>query len=325
MGKLARPLVVVSKCIEFEPVRWNAQMISSDLVRKLEPHAKFIPVCPEVEIGLGVPRETLRIVSRNGELRLAQPATGFDFTDKMESFVDRFLVSLDEIDGFIFKSGSPTCAFKDAKVYSNARQLVPISRIPGFFGRAVLAKFPDLAIEDERRLSNFRIREHFLTKLYALASFREAKNSHSMNEVVKFHSNNKLLLTAYSQRELTVLGRVIADQKNRPPEEIVRTYQKHLFKALKHPPPRGSNINVMTKVMGYFSERVSKQEKAFFLASVEKYKAGRLPSSAVRDVLKAWTVRFGEDYLMEQTFLKPYLEELMDTEATAGHRGEKNY
>ena len=325
MGKFAKPIVVLSKCIEFEPVRWNAQMISSDLVRKLKPIVNFIPVCPEVEIGLGVPRETLRIVSKNGELRLVQPATGLDFTDKMQSFANHFLDSLGEIDGFILKSGSPSSAYKDAKVYPSAKRSAPIARGPGFFGRGVLARFSHLAIEDERRLTNSRIREHFLTKLYALANFREAKRPHATNELVKFHSNNKLLLTAYSQRELRVLGRIVADQKVRPFEETVDAYQKHLSEALKRPPRRGSNINVMTKATGYFSKRLSKQEKAFFGAAVEKYKTGKLPSSAVLSILKAWIIRFDEEYLMKQTFFEPYPEELMDMDATAGYRNEKDY
>ncbi len=325
MGKFARPIVVVSKCIEFEPVRWTAQTISSDFVKKLKPIVSFIPVCPEVEIDLGVPRETLRIVSKNGKLRLVQPATSLDFTDKMESFVNYFLDSLEEVDGFILKSGSPTSAFKDAKVYPSAKQSAPIARGPGFFGKVVLARFSHLAIEDERHLTNSRIREHFLTKLYALANFREAKKHHAMNELVKFHSNNKLLLTAYSQRELRVLGRIVADQKSRPFEETVDAYQKHLSEALKRPPRRGSNINVVTKTMGYFSKRLSKQEKAFFVAAVEKYKSGKLPSSAVLSILKAWIIRFDEEYLMKQTFFEPYPEDLMDTEATAGYRNEKDY
>ncbi|NIQ05425.1 MAG: DUF523 domain-containing protein, partial [Candidatus Korarchaeota archaeon] len=144
------PKVVLSKCIEFEKCRYDGRMVSSDFVKKLIPHVDFIPVCPEVEIGLGTPRNTLRIVSVDTELRLVQPATGLDVTEKMRSFADDFLNSLPEVDGFILKNRSPTSAFKDARVYSSAKRgSAVISKGPGLFGNAVLQRFPYLAIEDE--------------------------------------------------------------------------------------------------------------------------------------------------------------------------------
>ena len=103
MREFSKPVVVVSKCITFEPVRWNGQIIASEFVEKLKPYVNFIPVCPEVEVGLGVPRDPVRIVLVNGEKKLLQPATGFDFTDKMTKFSKSFLDSLDAVDGFILK------------------------------------------------------------------------------------------------------------------------------------------------------------------------------------------------------------------------------
>ena len=130
---------------------------------------EFIPVCPEVEIGLGVPGHPVRIVLLNGELRLIQPKTNLDLTEKMRSFADSFLDSLEEIDGFILKRRSPTSAIKDAKIYpTTEKKVAPISKGPGFFAAAVLERFPHLAIEDEGRLRNPRIKEQFLTKLFTL-------------------------------------------------------------------------------------------------------------------------------------------------------------
>jgi len=325
MKKFAKPIVVISRCIEFEPVRWNAQMISSEFVKKLKPYVDFIPVCPEVEIGLGVPRETLRIISRNSELRLIQSATNLDFTEKMREFANRFLDSLSEVDGFILKSGSPTSAFKDARVYPSTTKSAPIARGSGFFGREVLQRFSHLAIEDERRLLNSRIKEHFLTKLFTIADFREVKNSHSINKLISFHSYNKLLLTAYSQRELRVLGRIVAYQKKKPFAQIINDYAVHLYDSLKSPPRRGANINVMAKGMGYFSSKLSKEEKSFFISSIDKHREGKLPLSAVLNVLKAWIIRFHEDYLMKQTFFEPYPEELAETDVTAQKGDQKDY
>ena len=133
MRVFARPIVVVSKCIEFEPVRWDGRIISSDFVKQLKVYVDFLPVCPEVEIGLGIPREPLRIVKKEEKLHLIQPATGLDLTQKMESFSKKFLNSLNDIDGFILKSKSPSSAIKDARVYPSEKRVAAIGHGPGIF------------------------------------------------------------------------------------------------------------------------------------------------------------------------------------------------
>jgi len=320
----SRPIVVVSKCITFEPVRWDGGIIASELVEKLKPYVSFVPVCPEVEIGLGVPRDPVRIVLVNGEHRLVQPSTGLDFTDRMRNFAESFLNSLREVNGFILKSGSPSSGFKNVKIYPKMGKSASIARGPGFFGGAVLERFPGLAVEDEHRLLNPRIKEHFLTKLFTLASFRDVKKSNAMRKLVEFQSENKYLLTAYSQKELGVLGRLVANQEGKPVDEIVKIYELHLQSALKRPSSLGSNVNVMMKIMGYFSHQLTAKEKSFFLNSLEKYRTGRLPLSACINILQAWILRFQQEYLTSQTFLEPYPEELTTLDTT-GHSKERDY
>ena len=312
MRKFSKPNVVVSKCITFSPVRWDGTIIASNFVEKLKPHVNFIPICPEVEIGFSVPRKPIRIVLVNGENRLVQPSTGLDFTEKMNSFAQSFLNSLKEVDGFILKSGSPSSGFKNVKIYPKLENSASIGRGPGFFGKAVLEKFPCLAIEDERRLLNPRIKEHFLTKLFTFTSFREVKKSGKIRELVQFQSENKYLFTAYSQTELRIMGKIAANQEQKSPNEIFNSFERSLCKAFTQIPTAGSNINVMFKIMGYFSNQLSKEEKSFFIKSLEKYKEGRLPLSANMNILKSWIIRFKNDYLASQTFLESYPEELGD-------------
>jgi uncharacterized protein YbgA (DUF1722 family)/uncharacterized protein YbbK (DUF523 family) len=324
MRTFVKPRVVVSKCITFEPVRWDGQIIASKLVEDLKPHVEFIPVCPEVEIGLGVPRETLRIVKMGDDLRLIQSATGLDFTDKMKQFAKEFLVSLPEVDGFILKSGSPTSAIKDSHIYPSIGKVAPLGRGAGFFGGAVVSRFSQFAIEDERRLLNSRIREHFLTKLYTLADFRAVKNAGSLNGLIEFQSRNKLLFTAYNQTELHEMGKIVAQPKGRPLQETLADYQSHLWGALKRPPRRGANENALTKAAGYFTSKLSKNEKAFFLDAVAQYRAGKFPLSTPLSVLKAWIIRFNEEYLLQQTFFEPYPQALMEKNADQPDK-EKDY
>ena len=319
------PVVVISRCITFDPVRWDGGIVTSEFVEKLKPHVKVVPVCPEVEIGLGVPRDPIRVVLVKGERRLLQPSTGRDFTDKMSSFAESFLNSLDDVDGFVLKSGSPSSGFKNVKVYPRMEKAASVGRGPGFFGGAVLARFPFLAIEDERRLLNPRIQEHFLTKLFILASFRRVENSESIRDLAQFQSENKLLLTAYNQKELRALGRIVANDEGKPLDELEHAYETHLHLAFKRPPSVGSNANVLTKCMGYFSRQLSSKEKAFFLDSLAKYKAGRIPLSVCTAVLKAWILRFGQEYLASQTFLKPYPEELAAVDTAIAGDQRKDY
>jgi uncharacterized protein YbgA (DUF1722 family)/uncharacterized protein YbbK (DUF523 family) len=312
MRLFPRPKIVISKCIEFDHCRYDGSLIPSDFVKALMPHVDFTPVCAEMEIGLGVPRSSIRIVSENDEIRLVQPTTGLDVTEKMRSFSSRFLDSLSGIDGFILKFRSPSCGIKDIRVYSGSAKSHTVSKTAGFFGGAVVKTFSCLAIEDEGRLRNFNIREHFLTKLYALSDLREVENAASVSELIKFHTANKLLLAAYSQKESKILGNIVANRENLAFPEQALLYRRHLAEALKRPPKYTSKANVLMHSLGYFSDKLSHEEKAYFLQNIERYKKKRIPFSALLAMLQSWIARFGEDYLRNQTFFEPFPEDLIE-------------
>jgi len=312
MRLFVRPKVVISKCIEFDNCRYDGSLIPSDFVKALKPHVDFSPVCAEMEIGLGVPRDSIRIVSVNGEPTLLQPTTGLDVTEKMRDFSTQFLGSLSDIDGFILKYRSPSCGMKNVKVYSGPAKAGSLSKIPGFFGGAVVNSFPDLAIEDEGRLRNFNIREHFLTKLYALASLRKVQNEGSISELIQFHTANKLLLAAHSQKESRILGNIVANRESMTFAEQALLYRYHLAEALKRPPKYTSKVNVLMHSLGYFSDELSHGEKAYFLQNIQRYKERRVPFSVLLAMLQSWIARFGEDYLDNQTFFEPFPDDLID-------------
>lgn len=310
-GSLVKPVVVLSRCLEFAPCRYNGVMISNRFVKQLEPHVTFVPICPEIEIGLGVPRDPVRIVSEKGELHLLQPATGKDLSQKMRRFSNRFLTSLNEVDGFILKSRSPSCGIRDVKRFPKVDAGIPVGKGAGFFAAEVLERFPGLAVEDEGRLDHPEIRDHFLTKLYTLARFREAKKTDRLEALVRFHATHKLLLMAYSQKTLRLLGRIAGNSGKRPAADLFKEYEPHLQQALSRPPRSASNINVLMHAFGYFSEKLSKKEKAFFLRTLERYRKGRLPRSAVLNILKAWVAQFQNPDLESQIFFEPYPEALI--------------
>jgi len=307
-----KPNVVISNCLELSACRYNGQVVKDDFVKKLAKHVSYIPVCPEVAIGLGTPRFPIRIVSQRNQSRLIQPATGMDVTNKMVDFTKQFFDKLRDIDGFILKFRSPSCGMKDVRIYASAEKSAAIGKTSGLFGGAVIQKFGGLAIEDEGRLRSLRIREHFLTKLFTLARFRFVKEKAKISALANFHAACKFLLMAYSQQELRILGNIVANHEKREISEVLEKYEAHLKKAMENPPKRTANINTLTHILGYFSRNLTAKEKQFFLETVELYREGRVPFTSTITLLKGWSVRFQNEYLLDQFLFEPYPIELLE-------------
>ncbi|MFX0057147.1 MAG: YbgA family protein [Candidatus Hodarchaeota archaeon] len=324
MKSLIKPRAVVSKCIEFEHCRWNGAIIQNPFVRILKSHIDFIPVCPESEIGLGIPRDPVRIVKKGDDLQLIQSNTEKVLANEMSEFSLKFLSSLDDIDGFILKSKSPSCGLFQTKYYHSMQKgAAVLDRGPGCFGKAVFQEFPELAIETEGRLNNFRIREHWLTKLYIIALFHKIKKNDSMHELVNFHTQNKFIFMAYNQIGMRDMGKIVANPEKAIFQEVINKYEIKLFEILKNPPNYTANINVLMHALGYFSKNLKSEEKAFFLEELEKYRSGWIPLFSINKLIKSWIVRFNKDYLMEQRFFHPYPEELMTFDLIETWRGRE--
>lgn len=308
---MSQPRLVVSKCLGFDHCRYDGSVIPDPVVDALRPWVEFLPVCPEVELGLGAPRPPVRLVRVGGEVRLLQPATGRDLTEEMRAFAASFLEGLPPVDGFILKNRSPSCGLKDAKVYAAPEKAPSVGTGPGMFGGAVRERFPDLPVEDEGRLTNRAIREHFFTAIFALARLREVVDSGQMGALVDFHTRNKFLLLAYNQARMRELGRVVANPQRRPVREVMADYVAGFRAALARPPRRPAVVNVLMHALGYVSEELSPAEKGYFLDLLAAYREGRQPLSTPVGVLRAWILRFEQPYLSAQTFFSPFPEALV--------------
>jgi uncharacterized protein YbgA (DUF1722 family)/uncharacterized protein YbbK (DUF523 family) len=317
-----RPKVIVSKCLGFEHCRYNGEIIAAPFVQSLRSFVDFRQICPEVEIGLSVPRDPLRLVAVDGETRLVQPKTGRDFSVRMREFASAYLNSVVDADGFILKNRSPSCGIADVKVYAGAQKSGQLVKAAGLFGGVVVDRFGEIAVEDEGRLRSFRLREHFLTKLFALARFRIAREAGDIGSLVEFHSQNKLLLMSYNQRLQKKLGRIVANSQKAELPALFTAYQSDLFLALSHAPRCTSNVNVLFHALGYFSSDLSSGEKAHFLDFIEAYRTGQLPLSVGISLIRSWSIRFGQEYLLNQTFFAPYPRELVEV-ADSGKGGRE--
>ena len=315
MTSFVKPRIINSKCIEFDFCRFNSQIIRSEIVSKLKPHVEFLPVCPEVEIGLGVPRDPIRIIEKQKKKYLLQPSTDRDVSQQMSSFAQQFLSEQHNIDGFLLKSQSPSCGTRDVKIYPAVIHSAAIRREAGFFGEQVLARFPFLAVEDEMRLQNPTIRHHYLTKIFTLATFRKVKQTGLLQQLLKFHTENKFLLMGYSQKELQILGDVLANQDKQPLGNVFPDYEHHLFLAFSKAPRYTSEINVLDHAFGYISQYLSTQEKKFYAGLIEKFRKGQISLSVPINLVRSWVIRFEQPYLLPQTFFQPYPDDLLDVEA----------
>ncbi len=326
MSPWARPRLVVSQCLGFDRCRYDGSVIPDPVVDALRPHVEFLPVCPELEIGLGSPRPPVRLVRTAGGVHLVQPGTGLDHTESMQAFAAQFLSSLPPVDGFILKNRSPSCGIKDAKVYGPGEKAPVWGRQAGLFGGAVLERFPDLPVEEEGRLTNQALREHFFTAVFALAALREVGQSGRMRDLVEFHARYKLLLMAQSQRKLGELGQVVANAARWPFPKVMAAYTAGFRAALLTAPRRPAVVNVLLHALGYVSDQLSKEEKAHFLDLLALYREGRVPLSAPVSVMRSWIVRFRDPYLVQQAFFRPFPEALLSPrdsgkEGLLGHHG----
>ncbi len=312
MTKFPKPVVVVSKCLGFAHCRYDGQTIENPFVPRFQEFMEFRPICPEVEIGLGIPRKPIRIVTVEGKNRLYQPATERDVTQAMETFVENFLNSLTEVDGFFLKTRSPSCGTQDVKIYPGFDNVSRTFKGSGFFGGEVLKRFDGLPVEDEGRLRNFTIRENFLTKLFTFARLRDVKKSGSIKALIDFHTTHKLMLMGYNQTQMRILGKIAANQEQNGFEAVISAYEQHLKLALASMPKCTAMINVLMHAFGGFKAVLSKEEKQFFLESLEEYRDERIPLSAVLRVLRAWAIKHDNAYLLTQTFMEPYPSKLVE-------------
>lgn len=230
-----RPCIFISRCLGFEHCRWNGEMITDDFVERLKSSVDVIHACPEMAIGLGCPRDPVRVVMINGVPELYQPASGKAWGASMRAWASDYIPTLPaNIDGFILKSRSPSCGWKDVKVYHSVKPESGAGIGAGLFGSAVLTAFGTRPIEDEGRLKNFVIRERFLGAIFTLARFRIVEQSGDPAALVEFHTRHKYFLMLYSEKEMRALGRIVANHEHLALPEVLCAYRAGLERASRN-------------------------------------------------------------------------------------------
>ncbi len=305
--RFVKPRLVFSRCF-YERTRYDGGEIKDEIIERLKPYVEAILVCPEVEIGLPIPRPKVHIILEKeaSSKRLVQEGTGLDLTERLVAFCKAYLEKLPRVDGFILKAKSPSCGLGQAKFYREGKIA---GKTYGFFAEEVRKLYPYHPAVDEGRLKDRELREHFFTQVFALAELRHLIANPSPKGLVDFHTKHKYLLLAISQRDLQNLGRLVA-LRTISFEEKLSQYEKAFRVTLSKRGTRKTHYNALLHMIGYFSKNLNRGEKLYLHHLLEKFKKGVLPLWFVRELIKTYALRFELEYLLNQSYLYPFPEEL---------------
>ncbi len=303
----------ISSCLLGEEVRYDGGHKRNALVTgALSGFMTFVPVCPEVEVGMPVPRPAIRLVRLGGGIRLIDPKHGVDHTEAMRSFSEARVRELEALDlsGYLLKKDSPSCGMERVKVYSEKGPGVRDG--VGLFAEALLRRLPLLPVEEEGRLEDPRLRESFVERVFAYRRLRTLLAARwTVGDLVRFHTAEKLLLLAHEPKAYQSLGRLVARAKQLPRAEVASRYGEAFMKALRVPATRGKVCNVLQHMAGYFKERLESDEKAELQETIADHQRGLVPLVVPLTLLRHHVRKLGAPYLEGQTFLEPHPKELM--------------
>ena len=298
----------VSSCLLGNEVRYNGgHQRDRYITDTLSHYFDFVPVCPEVECGLPVPRESMRLVGDPEAPRLLTSKTGVDHTQRMLQWAAKRVQELEAegLCGFIFKSKSPSSGMERVKVYgkNNSPRSVGI----GMFARAFMKHFPLLPVEEEGRLHDLILRENFIESVFVYRRWRNTIADPTPGNLVNFHTQHKMLLRAHSEKHYRELGRVVAQAGSLDIDSLFDAYQTTLMAAMKLKPTVKKHVNVLHHIVGHFKKLLSKDEKQELLEIIDTFKEHHVPLIVPITLINHYVRKYDESYLQQQ---KPHPIEL---------------
>jgi len=310
-----RVRIGVSACLLGQEVRYNGgHKRDSFLTDVFGRYADWVPVCPEVEIGLGTPRPAMRLVRIGKDIRLVTPETGTDHTEIMRAWAEERVEELAaaDLDGYVLKKDSPSCGMERVKLYPETGG-GPEKIARGLFAEALLRRLPHLPVEEEGRLNDPPLRENFITRVFVHERWRRAeREGWTRAALMRFHEKHKFLLLARNQAGMRRLGRLLGDSgKKDAAPELARAYQEGLTDILRRPPTRRGHTNVLQHMAGFVSEGLDRDDREELRDTIERYRLGLLPLIVPVTLLRHHVRRQGGEYLKDQVYLEPHPYELM--------------
>jgi uncharacterized protein YbgA (DUF1722 family)/uncharacterized protein YbbK (DUF523 family) len=307
----------ISSCLLGNRVRFDGgHKEDTFITNTLGAYFEWVAICPEMEIGLGAPRPSLKLVGAAGEdAKLILTKTSRDLTSKMSAYAKQKVKALSRMDlsGFILKKNSPSCGMERVKVY---RDLEKDSGPPhqdgvGAFAKVLLSQFPNLPMEEEGRLSDPRLRENWIERVFAYHRLQKMwRTRWGMKDLVAFHTAHKLALLAHSPTSYKELGQLVARARELSRDELKREYEAGLMAAFKKISSRGRNTNVLEHMLGYLKPHIDADAKNELITHISDYRLGHVPLVVPLTLLQHYVRRHNISYLQQQTYLSPHPKEL---------------
>lgn len=304
----------VSACLVGEDVRHSGGHCRNRFVTdKLSEFADFVPTCPEVAIGMGVPRETVRL-ERDGDssINMRAPKSGRDFTDAMRTFANERAEELkdDDLDGYIFKKDSPSCGVFRVKIYEKDQPAE--RRGTGLFAERMMAAHPNLPVEEDGRLSDSGLRENFIEQVFAYRRVKDLFAGHwSRKEVVDFQAREKMLMLSHSPALAKKIGQMVAKIDSFDRAQFKEDYISAFMACMREKPTKGLHANTLSHMAGFLKNDLSADGRRELKTAIEDYQNGLVPLIVPITMMQHFIRRFNAIYLAHQTYLMPHPKTLM--------------
>jgi uncharacterized protein YbgA (DUF1722 family)/uncharacterized protein YbbK (DUF523 family) len=309
----SRPRLGISSCLLGQKVRFDGgHKQDAFLCETFSRFVEWVPVCPEIEVGMGVPRETLRLVGAPGDPKMIAERSGRDWTMAIKRFAairTNQLAKL-RLSGYVFKKNSPSCGVERVRVYD--RNNMPARRGRGLFSAAVMTRLPLLPVEEEGGLNDLALRENFIERVFAYHRWQHAlAAAKSARALVQFHTGHKLLLLAHSERHYRRLGRLVAVVEKNSLRSTYEEYGRLFMEALSIQASAKKHANVLDHLMGYFSDRLTSAERRELVELIRDFRRQLVPLVAPITLMRHYVKKYDVAYLATQVYLAPSPKELM--------------
>lgn len=312
MNHATRIRIGISSCLLGEQVRYDGGHKRDRFITdEPSPFVEFVPICPEVAIGLGVPRQPIRLVADAGGCRaVGIHDSGLDVTDDLIRFARETSCALHKLSGYIFKSNSPSCGTEHVKLYPEGGPMPTLDGV-GVYAAAVMKLAPNLPVEEESRLNDLVLRENFVERIVVYQRWQDMLHDDvDAAKLADFHTRHELTLLSRGQHAYQQLGELIANDDERPVAQLAELYVAALMQALRRPAGRRGHAGVLKHVQGYLKDKLDKSDKRK-LAAINQYRLGCLPWAVPLALLNRHLERSPDAYIAQRVYLNPHPSELM--------------
>jgi len=304
--------LAISSCLQGQEVRFDSSHKHNRYITDtLGEYFDFQPYCPEVAIGLGIPRPPIRLVKMGDQIRVRgvkDPEQ--DVTDELKAYSQQVAKECSDISGYIFKSKSPSCGMERVKVYSEKGQ--PSNNASGVYAAGIMQAHPSLPVEEEGRLMDAHLRENFIERVYIYHRWQQYQvGGFTASKLVDFHTRHKFIIQAHDETIYRELGRLVANAGKTELTDTADQYLALLMTALKKLATNKTHTNVLQHIMGFIKEDMSADDKQELLEVIDNYRLEKLPLIVPITLMKHYLRRHPNDYISSQYYLEPHPKELM--------------